>query len=129
MTEKYRVNAVTGLSAFFLRLGCVRICVCSVVPTLRSALASAVPALSLLSMSFGSVSIVRTILAATGLRIASLDWVQLGFLTKVSCWVGVYDSIMNGPEDIGFEVYVAPTYPGPPSVLYGTGADADIAIR
>ena len=52
-------------------------------------------------MSTGFVSIVRSTSFTSGCRIVSVDCVQFGLRTKTILLFGVYDLIMNGPDDTG----------------------------
>src|SRR5215469_12652838 len=101
MIAMYLVAAATGSSAWALSVGLLSICAWNWACTPESALASAVPAASFLSMSTGSVSIVRSTSFASGCRIVSVACDQLGLRTKMMLWFGVYDLIMYGPDDSG----------------------------
>ena len=68
------------------------------------ALASNVPALSLLSRSIGLVSMVRSIASTSGLRMVSVLWLQFGFLTNTMDLPGTYVLIMYGPVASGILV-------------------------
>src|SRR5262252_1937264 len=41
-----------------------------------------------------------TILLTYWCRTGSVDWLQRGFLTRITCLLGVYELIMYGPSDI-----------------------------
>src|SRR5215469_1252692 len=101
MIAMYLVAAATGSSAWALSVGLLSICAWNWACTPESALASAVPAASFLSMSTGSVSIVRSTSFTSGCLMVSVAWSQLGFFTKTMLLFGVYDWIMNGPDDSG----------------------------
>src|SRR5690348_1867510 len=101
MTAMYLVAAATGSSAWAFSVGLLRICAWNSAATPVEALASAVPAASFLSMSTGSVSIVRSTWFTSGCRIVSVACDQLGLRTNTMLLFGVYDWTSNGPDDSG----------------------------